>query len=339
MLNSKEFLALLTDETINPTREELEQWIDEEMEKSEEEMDTELIECCLHALNAMDARERKMAKERGESNDHVSCGEKNITTGDEDKTENQNITRRKLMKKKILVTAATIALIICTAIASVTGLNLARTNKIEKIENTIYPITIDLDTAEKNYNELCWAYDIFDKAKHVGFMNNVFVGKVEKIMGTTYTDVSIDTFGKVSATPWTNYEVTVLGNIKGNLKTGITIPIRKWAGLEYGKTSISLFGGDTMPKQGRIYIFCAFADEEGELYIGCAESNIILRENCEDDVKRALAGEVAITYEENPVIYTINEYQEAEKKHDNSVAGDRERNSVKAEYLEDKEVG
>lgn len=53
----------------------------------------------------------------------------------------------------------------------------------------------------------------------------------------------------------------------------------------------------------------------------------------EDDVQLALSGVTVETENENRVIYTINEYQEAEAKHDNSVAGVRERNSPKQEHL------
>lgn len=231
--------------------------------------------------------------------------------------------------KKIITVVVCLTLIVAVSVVTV---NNWETNKIRKIEETVYPITVDLDSVEKNYRQGVPAYDWYDKAKHVGFMNNVFVCRVEKLVGTTYTDVSIDN-GKVRGTPWTNYEVTVLGNIKGNLKTGITIPVRKWAGLNYDSTVLTMDEMDVLPKEGFIYIFCTFADEDGELYISCHESNILLGENCEDDVQLALSGVTVETENENRVIYTINEYQKAESKHDNSVAGDRERNSPKQEYL------
>lgn len=339
MLSSEEFLAFLRDFEDMPTRWELEELIDEEMEKSEEEMDTDLIEYCLKVLNRMDAKEKMVSEERGESNGvNLSCGEENSLAEDEDKTK-YSVIRRRQMKKKILITAATIALIICTAIASVIGLDHMRANKIKEIESTIYPVTADFDTAEKQYSTAVPAYDWNDKAKHVGYMNYVFIGKVERLVGTTYTDVRINTLGKVSATPWTNYEVTVLGNIKGNLKTGIKLNIRENIGFDYNSAILQMGTVEALPKEGLIYIFCAFADENGEIYISCHESNIALGENCEEDIQRALSGEKAKTYEENPVIYTINEYQEAEKKYDNSVAGDRVRYTAKAEYLGDEIFG
>lgn len=334
MISDKYFLKFFYDSEDMPTKKELEEIIDDEMEKSEEEMDTDLIEYCLDVLNAMDAKEKLVSEERGESNGNVmSCGEENAIAGDEGEPEDKNIIRIKRIKKKLVATAAAVIMIICTAVLTVVTLDKAKINKIAKIENTIYPITADFDTAPKKYTIGVPTYDWFDKAKHVGFMSYVFVGKVEKLVGTTYTDVSIDIFGKVSATAWTNYEITVLGNIKGNLKTGITLNIREGAGFDFNSEILQMNTVDTLPNEGLIYIFCAFADEDGELYISCHESNIILGESCEEDIQKALSGKIVENYEENPVIYTINEYQKAEAKHDNSVAGDSVRYTAKAEYL------
>lgn len=71
MINDKDFLKLFYDSEDMPTKKELEEIIDEEMEKSEEEMDTDLIEYCLDVLNAMDAKEKLVSEERGESNGNV----------------------------------------------------------------------------------------------------------------------------------------------------------------------------------------------------------------------------------------------------------------------------
>lgn len=57
MLTDKEFLAFMGDESLDGSLEErLNKLIDDEMEKSEEEMDTELIEYCLNKLNYLDEK-------------------------------------------------------------------------------------------------------------------------------------------------------------------------------------------------------------------------------------------------------------------------------------------
>lgn len=56
MLTDKEFLSFINDKSLDGSLEEnLNRIIDEEMEKSEEEMDTELIEYCLDKLSKLEA--------------------------------------------------------------------------------------------------------------------------------------------------------------------------------------------------------------------------------------------------------------------------------------------
>ena len=214
---------------------------------------------------------------------------------------------------------------------SIVVINRSKNNKIDTIEKTIYPISVDFDSVQKNYRQGVLAYNYKDKAKHVGFMDNVFVGKVESLVGTSYTDVSIKD-DMVYGTSWTNYKVTVLKNIKGNLKENATIPIRKWAGLNFDNTLLTIDEYDIMPKEGYIYIFCAFVDEDGELYISCNESNILLGKDCENEILEAFSD--SKTIDNNSYIYQIlNEYKEAEAKHDNSVDNGSKRYTPKQEYI------
>lgn len=71
MLTDKEFLSFINDKSLNGSLEEsLNRIIDEEMEKSEEEMDTELIEYCLDKLNKLEAEvpDTDEKKGNGDSN-------------------------------------------------------------------------------------------------------------------------------------------------------------------------------------------------------------------------------------------------------------------------------
>ena len=119
---------------------------------------------------------------------------------------------------------------------------------------------------------------------------------------------------------------------KGNLKENATIPIRKWAGLNFDNTLLTIDEYDIMPKEGYIYIFCAFVDEDGELYISCNESNILLGKDCENEILEAFSD--SKTIDNNSYIYQIlNEYKEAEAKHDNSVDNGSKRYTPKQEYI------
>lgn len=71
MLTDKEFLSFINDKMLDGSLEEnLNRIIDEEMEKSEEEMDTELIEFCLDKLNKLDAETPDTDEKKGNGDFH-----------------------------------------------------------------------------------------------------------------------------------------------------------------------------------------------------------------------------------------------------------------------------
>lgn len=66
MLTDKEFLSFINDKSLDGSLEEsLNRIIDEEMEKSEEEMDTELIEYCLDKLSKLEAEAADTEEKKG----------------------------------------------------------------------------------------------------------------------------------------------------------------------------------------------------------------------------------------------------------------------------------
>lgn len=66
MLTDKEFLSFINDKSLDGSLEEnLNKIIDEEMEKSEEEMDTELIEYCLDKLSKLEAETPATEEKKG----------------------------------------------------------------------------------------------------------------------------------------------------------------------------------------------------------------------------------------------------------------------------------
>lgn len=73
MLTDEEFLAFLNDKELDGSLEEnLSKIIDDEMEKPEEEMDTELIEYCLDKLSELNsnATDANIKEGNGDSNQH-----------------------------------------------------------------------------------------------------------------------------------------------------------------------------------------------------------------------------------------------------------------------------
>ena len=109
-MTNSEFMNILNDDSLELTVEELENIIDEELQKDESEMDPDLIEYCLYYIDKAEANNSKI--EKAES--------------DEAKPEE---TRLNGKLKKVLIIVATIALLLVT-----TGIATIATDK--EIQNS-----------------------------------------------------------------------------------------------------------------------------------------------------------------------------------------------------------
>lgn len=137
MLTDKEFLAFLGDESLDGSLEEsLNRLIDDEMKKSEEEMDTELIEYCLNKLNYLDekALSETEKKGKGESNDkHV----------------------RLRFKKVIAIAAVFSVLLICTLTATGSVFDIKLFDGVVELYNDYVRINFDkIDGEAEEYKLL-----------------------------------------------------------------------------------------------------------------------------------------------------------------------------------------
>ena len=124
-------------------------------------------------------------------------------------------------------------------------------------------------------------FDLNNKAEYVGFSDYVFVGKVEKVTyGGKYSNNIYYPKGSFcpddAVIPFTEYEVTVLKNIKGQLKTDQMITVKKHAGINVDTNVFSVLKGDVMPIENEEYIFLTRATKNGELVILDPYGNIAL---------------------------------------------------------------
>jgi len=116
-----------------------------------------------------------------------------------------------------------------------------------------------------------------DEAAVVGDADYVFVGRVDKQVNTEYKHaVKIETENgtREVARPYTNYSITVLENIKGELEKGVPNPVQKSGGLNQDGKSITLYENDHLPQIDGIYIFIAYAQKDGSLLVSGPNSNI-----------------------------------------------------------------
>lgn len=107
MISNEDFLRFLNDKSLDFSREELEQIINEELEKPEDIMDADLIECCLESLEILDETEQFFAQ-----------------NNNADYSNNKHITHRFKKTAAIAAAAAILFAGIVTISASLFNLNL-----------------------------------------------------------------------------------------------------------------------------------------------------------------------------------------------------------------------
>lgn len=132
-----------------------------------------------------------------------------------------------------------------------------------------------------------FAIDIDEPTEVIGMADYVFVAKINKILGTSYNNcktVERDSGDMEIYDVFTNYQVTVIDNIKGNLKKNTPIEIAKEGGISKDKTCIELYDGDTLPKEGKYYILVGIAQPDGTLLISGPNSNILLNAQNKSDI-------------------------------------------------------
>lgn len=168
-----------------------------------------------------------------------------------------------------------VKIVICIAVVLIVlfaGISISMNFFEKKLERKIFPLKDPISVINTEYQRTVacvdWAFDVSDINKVVGFHDYVFVGQVKKIVGTGYTDVDFSDGLRLFSQPFTQYEIRVLENIKGELLTDRDIPLTKHDGAYYFGKRVSMMEGDSLPDEGECYIFICIADENGELNIG-----------------------------------------------------------------------
>ena len=179
------------------------------------------------------------------------------------------------------------------------------------------------------------AIDIENKSELSGFVDYIFIGKIEEKTGSiTESEFRIETITgyEYVEIPATKYSVSVLENIKGELRTDGAIEILKSGGLTDDGKYLFLDDGDFILKTGDICIFFATVREDGTLYIQGKEFNLKLDEVAYNQ-----------TYTKNNIskmedlleeIKKSEIYQEIRKSYENEIVFERERFTISEEYTQ-----
>ena len=155
------------------------------------------------------------------------------------------------------------------------GIRVYQQWQVKTLSETVYELP-------ENYEELPIADIIVDYVfnpndlnAHAGFVDYIFVGRVEEVTGVTYTDAELlymdFPIARITAFPITGYKVTVLENIKGELQKNITI--NQGSGPSANGKQMEITAGEIM-KENDVRIFLMNTDTDGELYVS-AESGAV----------------------------------------------------------------
>ena len=122
-----------------------------------------------------------------------------------------------------------------------------------------------------------YVIDINNPAEVAGFADYVFVGVVAKKGETDYTvngydPADVEEFG-LQGSPWTPYEVTVLEDLKGNLKIGAIVPVLKEGGPTADGQYMDLETGDFLPEEGQTLILFVDVASDGTLVVPSGKNN------------------------------------------------------------------
>lgn len=118
--------------------------------------------------------------------------------------------------------------------------------------------------------------DVYNPRAVVGDVDYVFVGYVNEIKDTEYKFQLNN--------PYTNYSVTILENIKGNLVKNEPITIQKDGGISKDGDYILIFEDDYLPELGKLYIFTVYVQDDGCLLVSGPNSSIVL----EDEINKMI---------------------------------------------------
>ncbi|OEF99035.1 hypothetical protein BHF71_02260 [Vulcanibacillus modesticaldus] len=84
--------------------------------------------------------------------------------------------------------------------------------------------------------------------------------------------------------PYTKYSITIIDNMKGELKKYKEFDILKAGGISKDKKSIILYEDDELFQVGKYYIMAAYAQPDGSLLVSGPNSSLVLTETSKDKI-------------------------------------------------------
>ena len=163
-------------------------------------------------------------------------------------------------------------ILVAVLVAALAGCGNTSSIETEKVYDSI-ALSAEIPTV---YDSGSYMVDVNNPAEVVGWGDYVFVARVESELRTEYTNLRQNEDGTTTGKPYTVYSITVLKNLKGNLRENEPIEFFKHGGVNYDGRSISLLEGDQLLESGKCYILVAAAESDGRLGQGMPNSAIEL---------------------------------------------------------------
>lgn len=147
-------------------------------------------------------------------------------------------------------------------------------------------------------------YDTSTPEQAIGISDYVFVAKINKILRTEYTNRMKIEVGfaktKTVSNPYTIYEINVIENIKGSLRTDIPIEYMQYGGINEDGESYTFMNGGKLLNEGGYYILMVgtWGDKYGET-IEVADPNriVYLGDTYTPNEKSSLVSEYKSAYQ------------------------------------------
>ena len=133
-----------------------------------------------------------------------------------------------------------------------------------------FPVPENVNELETSPYAIDYIFDPNDLEKVTAAVDDIFVGRAEACIGTTYDDAQL-LHGKWTGTPAIHYRITNLFNLKGTLRTDAPLEAQTLGGpLLGGKEAMVPPGGFLTVGHG--YVFLMSANPDGALIFGhCAD--------------------------------------------------------------------
>lgn len=153
-------------------------------------------------------------------------------------------------------------------------------------------------------------YNASEPREVVGMHPYVFVGYIEELhdYNTERFKREFPEIIKKSGYAWTECDVKVIKNIKGNLIEGITFPLYKSGGVSRDLMYIQKEQNSIMPESKKYYIFFGYVREDGALLVGSLPGIVELENeiNC-DNLDTSEIYQKYIDAAENEIRYYLTE--------------------------------